>query len=212
MKLFEQFNFPTLLTLFRLLFSPLVLPVLIVYLLPYHNLWINGAIAAVFVLLSVTDFFDGYLARRYNQETHIGKVLDPLADKFLIYATLVGLLAANKIYFYWVIILIGREFFITGLRNIALENNISVDVSFLGKLKTAAQMITMTILILNPYQAMRAQAFEWNACETGMLLLTVVLSLVSAYQYYEHFMRKYSKETETPHLPVDEHDDDEYWS
>ena len=125
-------NLPTILTLIRLILSPLVLPVILVYLLPLNIFWVNGVLAVIFMLLSITDFFDGYLARKYNQETVLGKVLDPLADKFLTYSALIGLLAAHKIYFYWVVILIGRELFILGLRHVALEHRLEVSVSILG--------------------------------------------------------------------------------
>src|SRR5947199_10698456 len=103
-KLFT--TIPNKLTLIRLIGSPLLLPVLLVYFLPFNNFLINTLLAFIFLLFGATDFFDGYLARKYRLESTIGKVLDPIADKFLIYCTLIGLLAAGKIGFYWVIILI----------------------------------------------------------------------------------------------------------
>jgi CDP-diacylglycerol--glycerol-3-phosphate 3-phosphatidyltransferase len=115
----QWLNLPILLTLSRLILSPLLLPVLLVYLLPFNNIFINSFLGFLFFLFSITDFFDGYFARRYKQETQVGKLLDPIADKFLLYSTLIGLLAADKIFFYWVIIIIGREFFVMGLRQIA---------------------------------------------------------------------------------------------
>lgn len=186
----RNFTIPTILTLTRLVLSPLMLPVLLVYLLPWNSLWINGALALLFVAFSLTDFFDGYLARRLDQETRLGRLLDPIADKFLVYSTLVALLAVNKIYFYWVIILIGREFFMMGLRQIALENNFSVAVSWLGKLKTFVQMSFLTFVIVNPYaDKWLWQAYVWNSMQLLLLLATLGLSIVSAWLYYREFMR-----------------------
>ena len=182
-----------LLTLFRLVFSPLVIPLLLVYVLPFNLLWLNSVLAIIFGLLSLTDFFDGYLARRYKQETTIGKILDPLADKFLTYATLVGLLAAGKIFFYWVVILIGREFFIVGLRQAALEYDFSITVSHLGKVKTFLLLLTMAVIIINPYQSLGLQAMYWNGCETILIGLTLFLSILSAYHYYVSFMKQFGE-------------------
>lgn len=179
---------PTILTLIRLIASPLILPLLFVYLLPLHVLWINCILASIFALLSLTDFFDGYLARKLQQETVLGKVLDPLADKFLTYSALIALLAAGKIYFYWVVLLIGREFFVMGLRHVALEHQFNVPVSIWGKIKTSVQMITLIFIILNPYQPQGIHALGWNSVEIILLALTIVLSLYSAWLYYRHFI------------------------
>ncbi len=196
--LIKAINLPIQLTLIRLIFSPLILPLLLVYSLPYHLIWINGMLGALFALLGLTDFFDGYLARKYNQETVLGRVLDPLADKFLTYSALIALLAAGKIYFYWVIILIGRELFIMGLRHVALEYQFRVPVSKLGKLKTAVQMLCITVIIVNPYQALGVHALYWNGTEMGLLLVTIVLSLISAEQYCDDFMKQFSRHMRQP--------------
>lgn len=149
---------------------------------------INLFLALFFVLVSVTDFFDGYLARRYRQETKIGKTLDHIADKFLVYATLVSLLAVHKIYFYWVIILIGREFFVLGLRIIALEHNLEVSVSTFGKIKTATQMILLTFLIVMPSRSLTLQGSVASALiNYSLIILTLVFSLYSALAYAQSF-------------------------
>ena len=184
----KQLNIPNMLTLFRLIVSPLVMPVLFVYGLPANILWVNLFLAFLFILLSMTDFFDGYLARKYNQETVVGRMLDPLADKFLTYSAFIGLLAAGKIYFYWVVILIGREFFIMGLRYVALEFSVTVSVSLLGKIKTALQMACIAIIIANPYQPLGMQE-PFNIVEMSLLLLSTAFSVMSAVVYYDDFMR-----------------------
>jgi CDP-diacylglycerol--glycerol-3-phosphate 3-phosphatidyltransferase len=194
---FVMINFPTFLTLIRLVLSPLMLPILFVYLLPYNIAWINYSLAMLFVFFSLTDFFDGYLARRLQQETSLGKILDPIADKFLIYSTLVSLLAIGKIYFYWVILLVGREFFMMGLRHIALEHNFTVPVSWLGKIKTVVQMVFLTVVIVNPYNQLHLwDAPCWNGLELILLILSLYLSLASAQRYYVAFMKEFRRVTE----------------
>ena len=191
----KLFNIPNLLTLARLILSPLALPILLVYLLPLNMWWVNVSLASLFVLFSLTDFFDGFLARRFHQETILGKVLDPLADKFLTYSTLIALLAAGKIFFYWVVLIIGREFFVMGLRQVALEHTFSIQVSYIGKLKTVFQMLCLTIIILNPYQALRITgAIGWNGIEQLSLFLTLIVSLFSAKQYYHSFIERFKQE------------------
>ena len=186
------------LTLLRLLFSPLVLPILLVYLLPYNLLWINFTLGFIFILLGMTDFFDGYLARKYNQETVLGRVLDPLADKFLTYCALIGLLAVNKIYFYWVVILIGRELLVMGMRHVAVEHGFSIPVSSMSKIKTAFQILTITIIIINPYQQLGMKAFYWNGLESAVLMVTILLSLMTAQHFYDDFMRQLKDKKESP--------------
>jgi CDP-diacylglycerol--glycerol-3-phosphate 3-phosphatidyltransferase len=185
-------NFPTTLTLIRLIASPLILPFLLVYLLPYHVWFINISLGSVFAVLSLTDFFDGYLARKYHQETSLGKLLDPIADKCLFYATLVALVAAGKLYFFWAVILIGREFFIMGLRLVALEYNMSISVSWIAKVKTATQMVCLMVIIINPYQPLGLwDAFRWNASELALLIVSTILSILTAVNYFRYFLRNY---------------------
>lgn len=177
----ELLNLPTYLTLIRLVASPLCLPLLLVYGLPYNNLFITYFIALFFVFLSFTDFLDGYLARKYKQETVLGKALDPIADKFLLFSALISLVALEKMFFYWAIIFIGREFFIMGLRIVALENNIKVHVSWLGKLKTVFQILYITLVILDSSYA------------APMLVIALFLSIISAYFYYDSFMKEFAQ-------------------
>lgn len=192
MQTLKNVNLPNWLTIIRLVVSPLTLPLLLVYFLPHNNVWLNSGLAFLFVLFGLTDFFDGYLARRLDQETSLGKMLDPIADKFLVYSTLVALLAAGKIFFYWVIIFIGREFFVMGLRAIALEHNLSVPVSLLGKIKTFFQMILLTWIIVNPYQKLGLHSHPiWNGGELFLLIMTLALSVISAKHYYTAFINAY---------------------
>lgn len=185
----KSLTFPTILTLIRLIVSPLVLPVLIVGFLPHNNFYANALLAFLFSLLGATDFFDGYLARRWHQETRLGKLIDPMADKALVYATLISLLAVHKIYFYWVVLLIGRDFFMMGLRSIALEYGISVGVTARARVKTMIQMGCLAFIILNPYQSLGIfGAPWWNGCEGALLVITLAMALGSAINYYQLFI------------------------
>ena len=188
-----QISLPMLLTYIRLIGSPIVLPILLVYLLPYNIFWINCSIAALFFLFGLTDFFDGYLARKYHQVTPMGALLDHVADKFLLYSTLIALVAAHKLHFFWAIIWIGREFFIMALRHIALENKFLITVSSYGKLKTAAQICCLAFVIANPYHSLGLRALYWNGTELLLLLLGTALSVFSAYNYFTVFMKQFSQ-------------------
>jgi CDP-diacylglycerol--glycerol-3-phosphate 3-phosphatidyltransferase len=192
-------NTPTILTLFRLIVSPILLPALLIYLLPLNVLLINAALAAVFMLLSLTDFLDGYLARSRGQSTLFGKVFDPIADKFLIYATLIALLVVKKIFFVWVIIFIGREFFVLGLRILALEHKFSLPEVWLSKMKTFAQMMYLAVAIANPYHDFTVQASLFNQVEQGLLAAALVLTVWTAYRYYRAFVKGFSVEQKHHH-------------
>ena len=172
---YDFISIPNALTLMRLICSPLILPLVFAYLLPLNVFPLNIVLALVFLFFSGTDFFDGYLARKHNQVTMLGSVLDPIADKFLFYSSLIGLLAADKIYFYWVIILIGREFFVMGIRQIAAEQQVTLKVTFWAKVKTVLQMILLLIIIINPYQKLSfGEAPWWHTTEWILLFLTLL--------------------------------------
>jgi CDP-diacylglycerol--glycerol-3-phosphate 3-phosphatidyltransferase len=187
MKWYDTLTLPNILTLTRLLVSPVTVPFLIVYLLPFNVFFINIVLSFVFLLFGLTDFFDGYYARKFGQVTQLGSTLDPIADKFLLCATLVALLAVQKIYFYWVILLIGREFFVMGLRLMAAEQKFSIPVSFLAKIKTCVEIFYIAIVILNPVHDTYSVFNHWNFVEYSLLLATLSLSLFTAYRYYIQF-------------------------
>lgn len=184
-------NFPTALTLVRLIVSPILMPLLLITFLPINNITINAALAFIFAILGLTDFLDGYLARVRGQETVLGKLLDPIADKFLVYSTLIALVHTQKLFFYWTIIIIGREFFVMGLREIALFHGFNIPVSFIGKVKTVLQMIWLAFVILNPAQHLAGKAPLWNISEAILLISTLFLTIYSALVYARDFMRQW---------------------
>ena len=182
-------NLPLSLTLIRLILSPFILPLLIVYLLPYEHLLIKSFLAFLFIVFNLTDFFDGYLARKFKQVTRLGALLDPIADKALLFSVLIALVAVGKIYFYWAIVFIGREFFVMGLRLIALEERVSIKVSDLGKLKTVLLTAYITVVLMNPAKG-TVQFSWWGICELILFALSISVSLWSAYQYFIEFKRR----------------------
>lgn len=189
----KQFSLPMTLTYIRLIGAPLVLPFFLVYLSPYNLFWLNCVLAFLFFLFGLTDFFDGYLARKYNQVTTTGALLDHVADKFLLYSTLIALVAAHKLYFLWAILWIGREFFIMTLRQIALEHNFMITVSSYGKIKTCSQLLCLTWIIINPAHTLYLSALTWNSIELLLLLIATAFSLGSAYHYFIIFMKQFSR-------------------
>lgn len=187
-KWYETLTLPNMLTLVRLIISPIVVPFLLVYLLPFNVFFINISLAILFLLFGLTDFFDGYYARKLGQVTQLGSLLDPIADKFLLCAALISLIAAHKIYFYWVVILIGREFFVMGLRQIASEKQIDIPVSWLAKVKTAVEIFYIAFVIGYVPSDQMGMLHYCNVLYYGLLFSTLGLSLFTAYRYYIHFI------------------------
>ena len=128
----------------------ILVPFLVVFLLTgwggEANRWIC---LAIFVAASVTDWFDGHLARKYNLITNFGKFMDPLADKLLVCSAMICMIEVDKLPAWVVIIIIGREFIISGFRLIAAENGIVIAANYWGKFKTVSQMIMIILLLID---------------------------------------------------------------
>ncbi len=140
----------------------------------------------------MTDFLDGYLARRYGLESALGTALDPIADKFLVCANLIALLAIGKIYFWWVIILVGREMSIMSLRQLAALHNITVPVSYLGKIKACFQMFLIILIVARPANTYGSVNW-WSTGELILLIATIYFALSSLYSYANRFADQYNK-------------------
>ena len=125
----------------------------------------------IFVGASVTDWFDGYLARKNNLVTNFGKFMDPLADKLLVCSALICMIELDRLPAWFVIIIIAREFIISGFRLIAAENGVVIAANYWGKFKTVSQMVLIILLILNfdGFFAVLTQIFFWIS-----LALTVI--------------------------------------
>ena len=139
-------NTPNKLTIARMI----IVPFLVIFLLTGWGGEANRYISlTLFVVASVTDWFDGYLARKNNLFTNFGKFMDPLADKLLVCSAMICMIDLKRLSAWFVIIIIAREFIISGFRLIAAENGIVIAANYWGKFKTASQMIMIILLILH---------------------------------------------------------------
>lgn len=137
-------NLPNKLTMTRIFLVPIFMLFLLIR-VPYGQY----IAAAIFIIAASTDGLDGYIARKRKQVTNFGKLLDPLADKLLISAALISLVELKQISAWVAVIIIGREFFVTGLRAVAASEGVIIAASKLGKYKTISQIIAITLLLLN---------------------------------------------------------------
>ena len=138
-------NLPNKLTIFRILCIPVFVVLMLVNAIPYNNYIAVG----VFIIASLTDLLDGKIARKYNLVTNFGKFMDPLADKLLVCSALICLIQLGQLPAWIVIIIISREFIISGFRLVAADNGIVIAASYWGKFKTTFQMIAVILMIFN---------------------------------------------------------------
>jgi len=174
-------NLPNALALFRIALAPLMLWILIDRNNPifesWHPSWFDYFAGLIFVIASVTDFFDGFIARAWDQMTKLGGILDPLADKMLVLAGFLGLIVIDRASVLAVFLILSREFFITGLRVVAVSEGKDVSSTMAGKVKTVVQMIAIGFLIMQwPYG-------------TELLWFAVVLTLYSGYEYIRDYFK-----------------------
>ena len=143
-------NLPNALTLSRIFIVPLLVVVLLT---PVSENWLGVPQyilgVAIFVAAALTDYFDGKIARRRHQVSKLGKLLDPIADKLLISAALISLVENHLAPAWAVVIIVGREFAVTGLRSIAATEGVIISASRMGKFKMVAQVVTVGLLILS---------------------------------------------------------------
>jgi CDP-diacylglycerol--glycerol-3-phosphate 3-phosphatidyltransferase len=160
-------NLPNKITIFRVALIPVVLIIL------YSNLPYSVYVAAlIFIIAAITDFIDGYIARKRNLVTDFGKLTDPLADKILVISVLVYLVSMQVIPDWMVIIIVAREFGVSGLRILSASQGVVIPASKLGKFKTQSQMIAVVFaLLLWPY-------YWW------VMLIAVILTVASGLEYF----------------------------
>lgn len=176
-------NLPIALTLVRIVLVPLVMVFLI------SSSRVNVLIAAViFVTASLTDWLDGRLARRLNQVTRLGTLLDPVADKLLVAAALVSLVHVDVLPVWMAVLIVGRELAVTGLRGIALSMGVVVPASPLGKAKTVAQYAAITLLILE--KGVPPEYAPFHLVSWAVLWMAVALTVISGADYFYGFFLK----------------------
>lgn len=165
-------NVPNTLTCLRVILIPFFVFFLLTDITPYGNY----IALAIFIIACLTDTLDGYLARKNNQITNFGKFMDPLADKLLVAAALICLVEMNRIPAWAVIVIISREFVISGFRLVASDNGIVIAASWWGKVKTVSQMI-MTILLIGNFGGV------FSVLETIFIYLATALTVISLIDY-----------------------------
>lgn len=139
-------NLPNKLTIFRVI----LIPFFVVFMLaPICPGYANYIAVAIFIVASLTDLLDGKIARKYNLVTDFGKFMDPLADKLLVCAAMICLIETGQLAAWIVIVIISREFIISGFRLVAADNGVVIAASYWGKFKTTFQMLMVIVLILN---------------------------------------------------------------
>lgn len=180
-------NLPNALTGLRILLVPLLVVVLLTRL--EHGLFIG---AGIFGLAVLTDYLDGFFARRRNQVTRLGILLDPLADKLLTASAFISLVELNAVPAWMVLIIVGRELVITGLRNVAANRGLLIPASALGKGKMVFQVVAIFLLLF----AMRYPLLKVPALV--ILWVVVVLAVVSALDYFRLFYRETGRTVSAP--------------
>ena len=172
-------NLPNRLTVLRVILIPFFVFFLFEDAIAFHNYYA----AAIFIIASLTDFLDGYIARKNNLVTNFGKFMDPLADKLLVVSALVCLLSLNRlpggniIATVSVLVIVAREFIISGFRLVAADNGIVIAASMWGKVKTATTMVAIILLLIVP-------ELKFLTIPTDVLFyISVVLTVVSLIDY-----------------------------
>lgn len=195
-------NLPNKLTIIRICMVPLIL----IFLLPLPELnegfvaWNQfmleyGRITALvlFVIASLTDYFDGVIARKHNLVTNLGKFLDPIADKMLVISVFIALIQTGRLSAVVAIVVIIREFFITGIRLMASDHGVVIAANNLGKAKTVSQIVALIFVLSEPILFFLTSSFldaKWITLTGDIIVwISVVLTLVSGINYVRENMR-----------------------
>ena len=180
-------NLPTWITIIRIFLTPVLVVVLMSRTTGLEHFGLSWQMigVAVFLLASLTDWLDGWLARRRDQVTTLGSLLDPIADKLLTSAAFISLVQIGVVSAWMVWIIIGREFAVDGLRMIASSQGITISASVWGKYKTVSQMVAIVLLICG-----HEYLGKWDLAGDVAVLLVVVLAILSAADYFGKFSRR----------------------
>ena len=167
-------NLPNKLTIMRVI----LIPFFVFFLLsPYFPAYGNYIAVAIFIVASLTDMLDGKIARKYNLVTNFGKFMDPLADKLLVCSAMICLIELDRLAAWIVIVIIAREFIISGFRLVASDNGVVIAASYWGKFKTTFQMLMVIVLILD------IQMPSFQILGTVLTYVALILTVVSLIDY-----------------------------
>lgn len=179
-------NLPNALALLRILLAPLLFWIILNKALfvesGFDITWNYYFASVVFIIASATDFFDGFIAREWNQQTLLGAIIDPLADKMITIAAFLGLMVTGDASAWAIYIIIIRELFITGIRTVAVAEGLDIKASMAGKVKTVFQMIAIGFLLMH-----------WSYGD-ALLWLAVVLTVYSGAEYLWGFRKALLKD------------------
>ncbi len=175
-------NLPNKLTILRTVLIPFFLVAMLWDAVPYGN-WIA---LAIFAVASITDMLDGMIARKYNLVTNFGKFMDPLADKLLVCSAMIAFVELERIPCWIVIVIIAREFIISGFRLVAADNGIVIAAGIWGKIKTAEQMVMLCILIADLSSVFPAAAAGIAVFENVLIYVALILTIISLLDYLVH--------------------------
>jgi CDP-diacylglycerol--glycerol-3-phosphate 3-phosphatidyltransferase len=162
---------PNILTIGRVILIPIFIVILM------QGYWLAAAI--IFIAAAATDWLDGFLARRWNLVSNFGKLMDPLADKLLVVSALVCLIPLGEIPYWMVIIILAREFLITGLRSLASAQGIVIAADWSGKIKTVTQMLAISLILLQNWPA----RYIGLPLDKIMLWIAVIMTVYSGCEY-----------------------------
>lgn len=190
----NKMNLPNKLTIFRvILISPFVLVLLGSFqgwgwynaLFGADTVWAEYVALAIFIIASLTDLLDGKIARKYNLVTNFGKFMDPLADKLLVCAAMIVLVEMDRIPSWIVIIIISREFIISGFRLIASDNGVVIAASYWGKFKTTFQMVMICMMIVKdaPFLASAVGQRYFDMATDIVMWIALALTVISLVDY-----------------------------
>lgn len=189
----SKMNLPNKLTIFRVI---LIIPFVVLLLGGYHRWdWFTAIFGdvirgkedyialAIFIVASLTDLADGKIARKYNLVTNFGKFMDPLADKLLVCAALIALTEMGRIPSWVVIVIISREFIISGFRLVAADNNVVIAASYWGKFKTTFQMVMICLMLVNNGQFLKHNTHELQLVTDIVMWIALALTVISLVDY-----------------------------
>ena len=193
----ELFNLPNVITMIRMAMIPVIL-----WFTYYESRRASFIAAMLFAVTGATDFLDGWVARRRGLVTVIGKFLDPLADKLVVMAALVMLVHLGRVAAWVVIVVMAREFIVSGLRTIAMSEGIVIAAGQDGKLKTILQIVGITFLLLHYAYPIElgfiAVEYDANKVGTIVLYMSLVFSVWSAWTYFSDFLKAVYRPAQGP--------------
>lgn len=175
-----ELNIANQLTIVRVVAIPLYLLVLYI-----NKDWSNVTATIIFIFAGVSDFLDGYIARKYNMVTDLGKILDPIADKILVAAALIALIDLDRLYWWIAVIMLARDFTMEALRNLAASKGIIIAAGIWGKLKTTFQMVAIGMISFKNVWL----GINWYILGQILMYIALVLSIYSAFVYFRDYFK-----------------------